>query len=371
MTLREVAVGFSEHDHLRRPDVCHRLCQCLEYACAAPAVALPEPVAHAVLKSSHSGSEGHATTGASEPHRRRGDATPCRDRCAVTRYNPAGRETSPGTGFNRYGRKDMVGRARRSKGRRQLLSNHQRCWLWGRNVVLETLRAGRWPIHELHLAETLPAADRDLARQLAEASGIPVEFDSAKSLQQRCRSGDHQGYVAKMAPFPYDDWQKLLASRSPAPLYAVLAGIQDPFNYGAILRAAEVLGVEGVFVGSTGQAEVNSLVARSSAGAINHIPLGQAEEIREVITAMQAQGIAVIAASEKTDVPCWNCDLNRPVAVLLGNEGTGIPPELLQLCDERVTIPQSGQVGSLNAAVAAGILFAEARRQRSITGPAD
>lgn len=265
----------------------------------------------------------------------------------------------------------MVSRARRKKGRGQLLGNHQRCWLWGRNVVLETLRAGRWPILELHLAETLPAAEQEVAVPLAGAAGVPVEFASAKSLQQRCRSGDHQGYVAKMAPFPYDEWQPLLERSSAAPLHVVLCGIQDPFNFGAILRAAEVLGVDGVFVGASGQAEVNSLVARSSAGAINHIALGRAVDLRDVVKAMQSRGVVVIAATEMAETPCWDCDLARPATLLLGNEGSGIPAELLQLCDERVTIPQSGQVGSLNAAVAAGVLFAEARRQRSVAGATD
>jgi 23S rRNA (guanosine2251-2'-O)-methyltransferase len=151
-------------------------------------------------------------------------------------------------------------------------------------------------------------------------------------------------------------------------LLLILDAIQDPHNFGAILRSADAMGMSGVFVGKTGQAEVTSLVARSSAGAVNHISLAQVDDLAGLAELLQSRGVQILGASEKEGIPADQCDFRRPTALVIGNEGIGIRPELLRLCDARVTIPQHGHVGSLNAAVSAGILLYEARRQRGPVG---
>lgn len=259
----------------------------------------------------------------------------------------------------------MVERYRRGKGKKKLLGSHQRCWIWGRNVVLETLRAGKWRPHEVLLADHLPPERREAAENLARHADVPYSIEPAETLQKKCRSSEHQGYLAKMPPFPYDDADSVLDKRPDEPLYAVLDSVQDPYNFGAMLRSAEVLGVDAIFLASREQVGVTSLVARTSAGAVNHVPLVRVDDLTVLVRELRHLGIAVVAASEKAGTELWQRDFRGPSALIVGNEGAGIREELLELCDQRVRIPQSGRVGSLNAAVTAGILFYEVHRQRA------
>src|SRR5262245_35081631 len=125
----------------------------------------------------------------------------------------------------------MTGMAARRK--QPLLGNHQKCWIWGRNVVRETLRAGRWQILELRLADRLPRDERLDISRLAESRNVPLTIEPADELRRRCRSDEHQGYAAKMPPFPYEDAERVLNRGDGNPLYVLLDSIQDPYNFGA------------------------------------------------------------------------------------------------------------------------------------------
>lgn len=250
------------------------------------------------------------------------------------------------------------------KRKQELLGSHQKCWIWGKNVVLETLRAGRWPIHELRIADRLARDKLAEARRLAESHNVPFIVEPAEELERRCRSAEHQGYVAKMAPYPYDDAGQVLGRNATARFYLLLDGIQDPYNFGAILRSAESFGVNGVFVPTQRQSEVTSLVARTSAGAVNFLSIAKVESLPELAKQLQAMGVIIVAASEKSARNLNDCDFRQPTAIVIGNEGEGISSALLEKCDARVRIPQHGRVGSLNAAVSAGIVLYEAARQR-------
>ena len=144
----------------------------------------------------------------------------------------------------------------------------------------------------------------------------------------------------------------------------LLDRIQDSHNFGAILRSAEVFGFDAVVVATKGQSPVNEQVVRSSAGAIHHLTLVRVPRLDGAIKQIQQAGCRVYGAAPEGATPLAQVDLARPTALLIGNEGDGIAPALLALCDERVRIPQQGQTGSLNAAVSAGILCYELRRQR-------
>ena len=258
----------------------------------------------------------------------------------------------------------MVERYRRGKGKRKLLGNHQKCWIWGRNTVAETLAAGRWDILELHLADSLPTEERESLQNIARRQDVPVAVEPAEQLHRTCKSAEHQGVIAKMPPFPYSDPQAVLTARPPCPLYVILDAIQDPFNFGAIVRSAEVLGVDAVFIGENQQVGVTSLVARTSAGAVNHIPIARVPDLTEFVRRLRETPVCIVGASAEAKVPVHQYDFQKPTAMIVGNEGRGISEELLLLCDETLRIPQSGRVGSLNAAVAASIIFYEASRQR-------
>ena len=256
--------------------------------------------------------------------------------------------------------------SRRRKGKPDVLGSHQRCWFWGRNLALEILEAGRWPVLELHLAEDLDTPECARVRALAAERGIPCAVEAAQRLTALCHSGEHQGYAAKMGPYPYVSPEAALeaAPAGAAPLLAVLDAIQDPFNFGAIVRSAEVLGVHAVLLGERGQTGVNRQVARSSAGAVNRLPIARLEDLEDLPAMLAARGIALVAASESAEMDCTEYGFTAPVALLLGNEGRGIRPGLLECCDARVRIPQTGKIGALNVAAAAAVLFYEAARQR-------
>jgi 23S rRNA (guanosine2251-2'-O)-methyltransferase len=258
----------------------------------------------------------------------------------------------------------------RKKKHPKLLGSHQRSWVWGRHAVLEILHAQQWPAREVYLDEALAPGDLCVARSLAEQMGATITIEPAERLTQLCNTAEHQGYLARMRPFPYADADAMLAhpaldGSGAAPLFALLDGIQDPFNFGAIIRSAEALGVAAVAIGGHRQAEVTSQVARSSAGAVNRLPIVRVEDLPDLARRLQERGVRLAAASEKAARACSDWDFSTPAALVLGNEGHGVSPELMDLCDVRLCVPQHGGIGSLNVAAAAAILFYEAARQRT------
>lgn len=262
----------------------------------------------------------------------------------------------------------MVGKNRRS-GRRQqkLLGSHQKSWLWGRNAVLETLRAERWMPIELVVSGSVDVAVEQEVRQAADARNIPLIMADNERLIQLCGARDHQGLLAKMPPYPYESVDEALGNAASAGLFLILDSIQDPYNFGAICRSASVFGVDAVFTRSTDQVEVTSHVVRSSAGAVNRLAIAREDNLTELIGHIQQSGIRVVATSVQAEQTIAMADLRGPVAILIGNEGSGVDSALLDAADELVTIPQATEFDSLNAAVAAGILLYEVQRQR-ITG---
>ncbi len=174
-----------------------------------------------------------------------------------------------------------------------------------------------------------------------------------------------------MGPYPYADMEALRAmcsaemqSSALPPLVVICDRIQDTFNFGAILRCCDAMKVTAVVIGSTEQAGVTPQVPRSSAGAVNHVPVALADSLTEAVTSLRQEGFIVAAASEKSEAASWDLDLKHPSALIVGSEATGVAAELLDLCDLRLRIPMLGKVESLNAAVAAGILLYEFRRQQ-------
>lgn len=261
----------------------------------------------------------------------------------------------------------MVGKRKRGS----LLTSHQKCWLWGRHAVLETLRAGKWRPLELYVDRQAvePAILSELAKSARDQSFSLIASTSSR-MTQLCGSREHQGVMAKMPPYPYASFDLLVNRLGAESFLLVLDGIQDPFNFGAILRSADLLRADGVVVPTQRQSPVTSHVARSSAGAVGYLDIAEVDSLPAAFGRLRERGLLLIAASEKTPrdsgtVPPWDCDLTRGLALVIGNEGSGISDELLAACDERICIPQGGHVGSLNAAVAAGILCYEIRRQRS------
>lgn len=256
----------------------------------------------------------------------------------------------------------MVQARKKRKDKKKLLGNHQRSWIWGRHAVLEILDAGSWPMKKLYLSDTLDSAALDHAQSRADALGYTVLMESADRLRELCRSGEHQGYLAQMLPYGYaklSDIETLISTKK-SPVIALLDRVQDPFNFGAIVRSAEVLGVDAIVIGTHDQVEVTSMVARASVGAVNHVPIAQVEDLSAYAQRLRDLGMRLVAATEKAQVSCNEHDFSGPTVMVLGNEGEGIAPEIMALCDAQVSIPQRGRIDSLNVAAAAAILFYEA-----------
>ncbi len=253
----------------------------------------------------------------------------------------------------------MVGRRRR---RTKASASHQRSWLWGRHAVLESLRAARWLPDELWFANDLESDLLIELQSLAEAADVDFHEVDATRLTQLVGTVEHQGLAGRMPGFSYDSIEVITESTDQvASLWLVLDRIQDPHNFGAIIRSVEVLGGRGVVVGSVGQAEVTPHVARSSAGAVHHVPIVRVDDLKLFLRATSFQIVVADAdAAETID----QIDLTRPTMLLLGNEGEGASPELMELAPRRASIPQQGRIGSLNVGVAAGVMLYEALRQR-------
>lgn len=241
---------------------------------------------------------------------------------------------------------------------------------------METLKAGRWPIVELFADETSSPSEITEIQSLIAPMEIELEIVDADRLTQLCQSYEHQGLVARMAEFPCEDDLSLTeaarlaienaggTSTTLQPLYAVCDRIQDAHNFGAILRCCDAMKLDGIVIGDRYQSGITPHVARSSAGAVNHQRIFRVEMLTDTVSMLKQEGFQIIAASEKSTTLLWNVNLTRPTVILIGSETSGVAAELLAMCDMQVAIPMLGGVNSLNAAVAAGIVLYECRRQQ-------
>lgn len=250
----------------------------------------------------------------------------------------------------------MVHRRIKGSGRATRGVNPNRSWIWGRHVVAETLRAARWPVRELALGDTLDHSLRRELLEVAQAAAISVTAVNDARLTQLCRAADHQGCAALMGEFPYQSEEQFLQALSKDALILVLDRIQDPFNFGAIIRSAECLGMSGVLIGTAEQASVNSQVARSSAGAVNYLPIARVDDLTNTVAQLARRGWQICGATERGESSIEHAEFRAPLALVIGNEGAGLRTELSALCTLTVRIPMQGCVSSLNAAVSAGIL---------------
>ncbi|MFN9718504.1 MAG: TrmH family RNA methyltransferase [Planctomycetota bacterium] len=276
-----------------------------------------------------------------------------------------------------------------SKGRksgRAFAANHQRSWLWGRHAVHETLTAGRWPVLELLIDEELdPSILMEFSR-LAEKVGLTLQTVSVQRLVDLCHAEDHQGVLARLGEFPCGQLDELFAKAETSveeassntresrgqlcnlqPLFVICDRIQDAHNFGAILRCCEAMNVSGVIVGERCQAALSPHVIRSSAGAVNYVPMFRVPDLLRAVDGLAARGFAVCAATEKTKTPVWQEDLSRASVLMIGSEAFGLAQELMGRATICLTVPMPGHISSLNAAVSAGIILYEFRRQQMTT----
>ncbi|HBJ38124.1 MAG TPA: 23S rRNA (guanosine(2251)-2'-O)-methyltransferase RlmB [Planctomycetaceae bacterium] len=256
------------------------------------------------------------------------------------------------------------------KKRNDFSGNHQRGWMWGHHAVIETLATGTWPAIELYANQKAFDEFSDLITAKQQA-GIRFELVNSDRLEQLCGSSEHQGLVARMGAFPYQTLESLTiqldrseSDSAAVPLVVICDRLQDAFNFGAVLRCCDGANVLAVIVGDHSQAEVTPHVARSSSGAVNHLTIVQVADLIATSLALKELGLQLVAADANTKTNVWSAKLTGPTALIIGSEAHGICEPLLEICDQRLCIPMQGKVTSLNAAVAAGILLYEIRRQQ-------
>lgn len=227
--------------------------------------------------------------------------------------------------------------------------------VYGRNAVREALR-GRREVLELWASERA-------AGQLSwlEAGPRP-HVRRERELTEAAGSPDHQGIVAWAAPYPYADAWELAAAE--APLLACLDQVTDPRNLGAVIRSAAGAGATGVIVPAHGSARVTAAVCRSSAGAVEHLPVAVVPNLARYLAEIKRHDLWSYAAAADAPQTMWQADLSGGVALVFGAEGKGVRPLVRKTCDGAVAIPLQPGVESLNVSVAAAVLLYEARRQR-------
>ena len=237
-------------------------------------------------------------------------------------------------------------------------------WVYGLNPVLEVVRSGR----EVK-AVFLSSARREKITELEEeisSRGIKINKADTPFFESRFAKG-HQGIAALVAPRGYADLDELLETPSrhnEMPLFLLLDGVEDPRNFGAVLRVADAGGVHGVVIQAYRAASLSPEAVKASAGASEHIPIAMVPNIKNAIRDMKELGIAIVGAEADADLSPWETDLTVPLALVMGSEGGGMRKTVREQCDLLVRLPMRGKVNSLNVSVATGIIIFEIMRQR-------
>lgn len=228
--------------------------------------------------------------------------------------------------------------------------------------VSEALQAKRG--NKLFIQEDIKGRRIDEVKQLAQKLSVPIQFVPKSKLDQLTERGNHQGVVLGVTPFSYLSVEELLNTiASEAPFFLILDGIEDPHNFGSILRTADAAGVDGVIIPKHRAVGITSIVSKTSTGAVEHIPVARATNLSQAVRQLKEKNFWVFGTDMTgTDYRNWN--VSGSIALIIGNEGKGISPGLKKEVDEMLTIPMTGHVQSLNASVAAGIMMYEVFRKR-------
>jgi 23S rRNA (guanosine2251-2'-O)-methyltransferase len=265
-------------------------------------------------------------------------------------------------------------RAKQSRRRDQLEAAREavrpgegRVLIEGRRPVVEALRAGR-PMDRILVASGAGRAALGDLLDLARRRGIEVQTVPRSLIEAEARSGAHQGVLAIVAPIQPIDLIELLAlplaGREP-PFFLALDGVEDPHNLGALARSAEAAGCHGLIVPRHRSAPLSAVAVKSSAGALEHLPVAEVPNLARAIEQLRASGIWCIGLDGTADASLFALDLaDEPVCIVVGSEGSGLHRLVRDSCDALVHIPMSGHIESLNASVAGALALFEVRRRR-------
>ena len=236
----------------------------------------------------------------------------------------------------------------------------------GRNAISEALKSGR-TLDKVFVADG--DTDRALSRlaALAREAGAAVVQVDRRRLDQMSQTHAHQGIIAQAAAHSYATVEEILqraADRGEAPLLILCDELSDPHNLGAILRTAECAGAHGVIIPKRRSVGLTAVVAKTSAGAVEHMPVARVANLVSAIEDLKRQGIWVFGTDAAGTTDLYHADFQGPTAIVIGSEGFGMSRLVAERCDLLLSIPMKGQINSLNASSAAAVLLYEAVRQR-------
>lgn len=240
--------------------------------------------------------------------------------------------------------------------------------VYGIRPVMEAILAGK-EVEKLLIQKEQQGPLLSELVTLCKEHQIPVHRVPQAKLDTITRK-NHQGVICYLSPIQFASLDHVISDtygKGLSPLLIILDRVTDVRNFGAISRTAECLGAHAIIIPAKGNARVGEDAVKTSAGALNYIPLIREHNLKTTIDYLKESGIIVAGCTEKAEKTVFEADLQGPLAIIMGSEEEGISPEYLRKCDIQVKIPQFGKIGSLNVSVAAGIILSEAVRQRNFS----
>ncbi len=235
----------------------------------------------------------------------------------------------------------------------------------GRNAVLEAFRAGKTIDRLFVLDGCQDGPVKTIVREAKKHDTI-ITFTAKERLDQMSETGHHQGVIAYAAAYEYAEVSKILEAakkKGEPPFFFLLDGIEDPHNLGAIIRTANLAGAHGVIIPKRRAVGLTATVARTSAGALNYTPVAKVTNLASTIEELKKEGLWFVCADMGGE-SMYRLNLTGPIGLVIGNEGEGVSRLVKEKCDMTASIPMKGDIDSLNASVAAGVLAYEIVRQR-------
>ncbi len=239
--------------------------------------------------------------------------------------------------------------------------------IYGIHPVKEALKSSHLQIEKILIGTQKPSQQLQSILDLANQRKIPVTFTAAESLERMTKGGVHQNVVGLAKETPYADVAKIISNWKKSgtkALLLILDGIQDPQNFGSLIRTALGCGVHGIIIPRDRSVGITPVVVKASAGAVAHLPIARVVNIAAAIEALKKEGIWVYGAAGEAKDLIYQLDLDMDLAIVVGAEGKGIRPLVKKKCDRLFSIPMKGPVSSFNASVSGGIILYEVMRQR-------
>lgn len=235
----------------------------------------------------------------------------------------------------------------------------------GRNAVIEAFRSGK-TVDKLFILDGCQDGPIMTIKREAKKQDCPIKYVKKELLEQLSETGKHQGVIAKMSSYEYASVEYILeraSQKGEEPFLFLLDNIEDPHNLGAIIRTANLAGAHGVIIPKNRAVGLTAAVARASAGALNYTPVAKVTNLSKTMEELKKKGLWLVCA-DMDGTTMYQMDLKGPIGVVIGNEGEGVSRLVKENCDFTAAIPMRGDIDSLNASVAAGVLAYEIVRQR-------